>query len=243
MTAAKAVRGSTMRRKNATTTTMTMMTRRRGTMRAVGAEAKRAGRRAVAVRAAKEFTCEVEKPLGMKLGQKPGEGGGVKVDFVNPGGNASKAGIKAGDTILYTSSWFGEELWPADKLAFVMTSINARKGDVAFVVVRGDKPGEYDVKRLNSRPAPKRFGRKLTEAQKARATHICIDCGYVYTLPTTFDDQPSSYLCPQCAAPKKRFARYDAEKEEMIGGGTPIVAIASFVVAAVAIGGLTILAQ
>ena len=87
------------------------------------------GRSRVAkVKAAKEFTCEVEKPLGMKLGQKPGDGGGVKVDFVNPGGNASKAGIKAGDTILYTSSWFGDELWPADKLPFVMTSINAKAG-------------------------------------------------------------------------------------------------------------------
>ena len=71
------------------------------------------------------------------------------MDFVNPGGNAAKAGIKNGDTILYTSSWFGDELWPADKLPFVMTSINARQGDVAFVVVRGDKPGDYDIKRLN----------------------------------------------------------------------------------------------
>ena len=93
-----------------------------------------AGRRSrvARVKAAKEFTCEVEKPLGMKLGQKPGDGGGVKVDFVSPGGNASKAGIKTGDTILYTSSWFGDELWPADKLPFVMTSINARAGGTLF---------------------------------------------------------------------------------------------------------------
>ena len=87
--------------------------------------------------------------------------------------------------------------------------------EVAFVVVRGDKPGDYDVKRLNSRPAPKRFGRKLTEAQKERATHICIDCGWVYSQAKTFDEQPTDYLCPQCAAPKKRFARYDAEKDEV----------------------------
>jgi len=137
------------------------------------------------------------------------------VDFVNPGGNAAKAGIKNGDTILYTSSWFGDELWPADKLPFVMTSINARQGDVAFVVVRGDKPGDYDIKRLNSRPAPKRFGRKLTAAQKSRATHICIDCGYIYTLPTPFNEQPSDYVCPQCNAPPKRFAKYDAENDKV----------------------------
>ena len=186
----------------------------RGSALRGGAAAAR-GRRALVARAAKEFTVELEKPLGMKLGQKPGKDGGVKVDFVNPGGNAAKAGIKNGDTILYTSSWFGDELWPADKLPFVMTSINARQGDVAFVVVRGDKPGDYDIKRLNSRPAPKRFGRKLTTAQKARATHICIDCGYVYTLPTPFGEQPSDYVCPQCNAPPKRFAKYDAENDKV----------------------------
>lgn len=33
--------------------------------------------------------------------------------------------------------------------------------------------------KLPKKPAPARFGRKLTAAQKARATHLCIDCGYV----------------------------------------------------------------
>lgn len=198
----------------------------------------------VVAMAGKEITVEVEKPLGMKLGEKPGSEGGVKVDFVNPGGNAAKAGIKSGDTVLYTSSWFGDELWPADKLPFVMTSINARKGDVVFVVVRGDKPGDYDIKRMNSRPAPKRFGRKLSAAQKALATHICIDCGYIYTLKTPFEEQPSGYVCPQCNAPPKRFARYDAENDKMIGGdSTPLAAIAAVVVGGALIAGLAFLAQ
>ena len=43
------------------------------------------------------------------------------MDFVNPGGNAAKAGIKNGDTILYTSSWFGDELWPAGVLGMDRT--------------------------------------------------------------------------------------------------------------------------
>lgn len=30
---------------------------------------------------------------------------------VSPGGNAAKAGLKSGDTVLYASSFFGEELW------------------------------------------------------------------------------------------------------------------------------------
>jgi hypothetical protein len=41
-------------------------------------------------------------------------------------GNAAKAGIKAGDTIIYHSSFFGDELWPADKLSFVNQSIRVR---------------------------------------------------------------------------------------------------------------------
>jgi len=32
---------------------------------------------------------------------------------VQPGGNAAKAGLKSGDTVLYTSSFFGDELWCA----------------------------------------------------------------------------------------------------------------------------------
>lgn len=33
----------------------------------------------------------------------------------------------------------------------------------------------------NDLQAPKRFGRKLTAAQKELATHICADCGWIYT--------------------------------------------------------------
>jgi hypothetical protein len=36
-----------------------------------------------------------------------------------------------------------------------------------------------DVKRLPSKDAPKRFGKKLTAGQKALASHICVDCGWV----------------------------------------------------------------
>lgn len=83
---------------------------------------------------------------------------------------------------------------------------------------------EVDVKRLPKRPAPPAFGRKLTDAQKvkkayfhasiffiiyyyiclrdalnvfqARATHICLDCGYIYTLQKSFDEQVRfSFLC------------------------------------------------
>ncbi|KAG6486890.1 hypothetical protein ZIOFF_055471 [Zingiber officinale] len=83
---------------------------------------------------------------------------------VDSGGNAVKAGLRAGDQVLYTSSFFGDELWPADKLGFTKTAIQTKPDSVYFVVNRGV---EVDVKRLTKRPAPPRFGRILTEAQKA----------------------------------------------------------------------------
>ena len=129
------------------------------------------------------------------------------------GGNAARAGLKVGDQVLYTSSFFGDELWPADKLGFTKTAIQAKPDSVYFVVSRlaydrmvamrllillklsemivleftldsscvcvyvpqnlilSDLRGgaDVDVKRLPKRPAPPRFGRKLTESQKARS--------------------------------------------------------------------------
>ncbi|XVF06924.1 hypothetical protein REPUB_Repub06bG0092900 [Reevesia pubescens] len=112
--------------------------------------------------ASKTIEVEIDRPLGLTLGQK--KGGGVVITAVEGGGNAAKAGLKAGDQVLYTSSFFGDELWPADKLGFTKTAIQAKPDSVYFVVSRG---AEVDVKRLPKRPAPPRFGRKLTEAQKA----------------------------------------------------------------------------
>ncbi|KAL4595855.1 hypothetical protein ACB092_12G122300 [Castanea dentata] len=170
--------------------------------------------------ASKTIEAEVDKPLGLTLGQKPG--GRVIISAVDGGGNAAKAGLKAGDQVLYTSSFFGDELWPADKLGFTKTAIQAKPDSVYFVVSRG---AEVDVKKLQKRPAPPRFGRKLTDAQKARATHICLDCGYVYTVQKPFDEQPDAYVCPQCRAPKKRFAQYDVNTGKPIGGGLPPIGV------------------
>lgn len=64
---------------------------------------------------------DVDKPLGLTLGPSSAAGGGLSVKAVN--GNAAKAGIKAGDTVIYTSSFFGDELWPADNIGFARTAI------------------------------------------------------------------------------------------------------------------------
>ncbi|KAL5724580.1 hypothetical protein ACHQM5_007820 [Ranunculus cassubicifolius] len=177
----------------------------------------------------KNIEVEVDKPLGLSLGSK--SGGGVVITGVENGGNAAKAGLKAGDQVVYTSSFFGDELWPADKLGFTKTAINAKPDSVYFVVSRG---ADVDVKRLPKRPAPPRFGRKLSDAQKARATHICIDCGFIYTLSKPFEEQPENYVCPQCNAPKKRFAEYDVNTGKAIGGGLPPIGVIIGLVAGLA---------
>lgn len=170
--------------------------------------------------ASKTIEAEVDKPLGLALGQKTG--GGVVITAIENGGNAAKAGLKVGDQVLYTSSFFGDELWPADKLGFTKTAIQAKPDSIYFVINRG---ADVDVKRLPKRPAPPRFGRKLTEAQKARATHICLDCGYIYTLSKPFEEQSDAFICPQCSAPKKRFARYDVNTGKAIGGTLPPIGV------------------
>ncbi|KDP21797.1 hypothetical protein JCGZ_00584 [Jatropha curcas] len=186
--------------------------------------------------ASKTIEVEVDKPLGLTLGQK--SGGGVVITAVEGGGNAAKAGLKSGDQVLYTSSFFGDELWPADKLGFTKTAIQAKPDSVYFVVSRG---AEVDVKRLPKRPAPPRFGRKLTEAQKARATHICLDCGFIYTAQKPFDELPDTYACPQCIAPKKRFAKYDVNTGKAIGGGLPPIGVIVGLVAGIgAVGALLV---
>ena len=45
--------------------------------------------------------------------------------------------------------------------------------------VKGEN-NDVMVKRLPKKAAPKRFGRSLTAKQKELATHICVDCGWIY---------------------------------------------------------------
>lgn len=62
--------------------------------------------------------------------------GHIFFQAVDSGGNAAKAGLKSGDQVIYTSSFFGDELWPADKLGFTKTAIQAKPDSVYFVVSR-----------------------------------------------------------------------------------------------------------
>lgn len=97
--------------------------------------------------------------------------------------------------------------------------------DCTFTQVRGESP--VNVKRLQKKPAPARFGRKLTASQKELATHICIDCGYIYAGKVPFEELGSSYVCPQCNAPRKRFAKYDVDTGKVSGLDGVIFAFAT----------------
>jgi len=51
--------------------------------------------------------------------------------------------------------------------------------------------------------------------------------------------QADTYVCPQCQAPKKRFAKYDANTGRAIGGGLPPIGVIVGLVAGVgAVGAL-----
>jgi len=183
---------------------------------------------------------EVDKPVGLRLRDSKGKGGGVVIESAS--GNAAKAGLKAGDTIIYASSFFGDELWPADKVSFTQSAINAAPSPVAFEVVKGENE-KINVKRLPKKPAPPRFGRKLTAKQKELATHICVDCGWIYCETTPFEDTPAGYRCPQCNAPKRRFVGYnpDTGKKSGMAEGT-VGTIATVIGGLLGIGILTYLA-
>lgn len=51
-------------------------------------------------------------------------------------GNAAAAGIKPGDTIIYASSFFGDELWPTDSKGLTQSALAACPSPVALVYVR-----------------------------------------------------------------------------------------------------------
>lgn len=190
-----------------------------------------------AVDKAAQTTVEIDKPVGLTFAQSTAEGGGLVVKSVS--GNAKKSGIKPGDTVIYASSFFGEELWPADKLSFTQSAIKACPSPVCFVYVKGENT-KVNVKRLPKKAAPPRFGKKLTEGQKENATHVCVDCGYVYCDPTPFEEMPAGYRCPQCQAPKRRFVPYDVRTQKAQGFAEGTVGTWATVI--VGLGGIAVLA-
>jgi len=57
---------------------------------------------------------------------------------------------------------------------------------------------------------------------------ICADCGYIYnerSFGDKFEELKMGFKCPQCAAPRRRFARKLGDKigTTLDGGDTPII--------------------
>jgi len=177
--------------------------------------------------AAKQIQVDIEKPTGLNFKESKAPGGGLVVTKVS--GNAAKSGIAPGDTVVYASSFFGDELWPSDALSFTQSALKAAPSPVTVVYVKGEN-NDVIVKRLPKKPAPKRFGRKLTAAQMELATHICVDCGWIYAQKKPFGELAGDFRCPQCKATKKRFARYDPVAEKKIGGVEGTAATAATVI-------------
>lgn len=50
-------------------------------------------------------------------------------------GNAAKAGLKSGDTVIYTSSFFGDELWPSAQLGFTRSALANAPSPITIVYV------------------------------------------------------------------------------------------------------------
>ena len=94
----------------------------------------------------------------------------------------------------------------------------------------------------NKLPAPPRFGKSLSKRQLETATHICLDCGFIYFKKQPFAELDGGYVCPQCSAPKSRFAEFDKETGLPKGGfNTPLISAISGLLAAAAIGYFTYL--
>lgn len=78
---------------------------------------------------------------------------------------------------------------PGDNLQRSLPAGFASRGP--WAAAQGENT-EVNVKRLPKKPTPPRFGRKLTAQQRERATHICLDCGYIYCDQC---DHPSHARC------------------------------------------------
>lgn len=60
-------------------------------------------------------------------------------------------------------------------------------------------------------------GSGVDQVSTLSAQHVDPGCLMLSRKP--FDDQSQDYRCPQCQAPKKRFAPYDAETGKVIETG------------------------
>ena len=81
-------------------------------------------------------------------------------------------------------------------------------------------------RRANLRVAPLRMA---GADENWRGDWLCVDCGYEYKRgqKVTFENLPDSWRCPQCRAPKRRFAKKAGSTVQDTGStsNTPIIVV------------------
>jgi len=141
------------------------------------------------------FEVRQPKPLGLNF---KNSAEGIIVSKVDS--NADPR-IQVGDKLLAVSASFGGEIWPALNYPQSMMAINTRIGQVYLKIE--SKGGKKNL-----------FGKEAATIQE----YVCLDCGWIYAETgrnEDFKDLANDFLCPQCAAPKKRFGKKDMATGEI----------------------------
>merc|ERR1719401_1422833 len=86
--------------------------------------------------------------------------------------------------------------------------------------------------------APTGVPRQAAAVEYWEGEWICADCGYIYnerSYSSKFEDLQVGYKCPQCAAPRRRFARKLGDKigTTLDGGDGPILIFSAVALLAV----------
>lgn len=139
-----------------------------------------------------QATYEVKQPKPIGINFKNSRDG-IVVSSVDK--NADPR-VKVGDKLVAVSASFGGEIWPAKSYQQSMMALNTRIG---LVYMKLESTGGQTS----------RFGKKATGPV---TEYVCLDCGWAYLESsdvTPFAKLPGSFVCPQCASSKRRFARKD----------------------------------
>lgn len=159
------------------------------------------------------YVVEQPKPIGVSFQDKGKDG-----IFVKGVTRDADPKIKVGDKLVAVSASFGGEIWPAKSYQQTMFALNTRIG---LVYMKFESTGRV----------------QRGAANQPLAQHVCLDCGWIYNqMPNdaTFQELPRSFICPQCQAGKRRFARKNMETGD-IENKVDIITIGTY---ATVVGGL-----
>uniref|UniRef100_A0A7S0AH55 Rubredoxin-like domain-containing protein n=1 Tax=Pyrodinium bahamense TaxID=73915 RepID=A0A7S0AH55_9DINO len=133
-------------------------------------------------------------------------------------------GLLAGAPAAFSAVW-------ASRAPARGASASAARGGAVHVGTARAAPGGRPALLLSA-GAMAGLGRGQRSALRAKnyweGEWICADCGYIYNeraFGQKFEDLQAGFKCPNCAAPRRRFARKLGDKigTTLDGGDTPIL--------------------